>query len=60
MKPLKLTFRPVLIAALVLVAFAAAFDGLRRYNRVNAERNDNGRQVQVEPARAALATTASS
>ena len=50
MKPLKLTFRTVLVAALMLIVVAAAFDGLRRYNKMNAVQNETSHQVQVEPA----------
>ena len=54
MTPLKLTFRSVLIAAVIIIAFAVAFDGLRKYNKVNAERSETSRQTQVEPARASV------
>lgn len=50
MKPLKLTVRNVLVAALALIVVAAAFDGLRKYNKMNAVRDETSRQVQVEPA----------
>ena len=52
MKPLKLTIRTVLVAALMIIVVAAAFDGLRQYTKVNPERNKPTPQVQVEPARA--------
>lgn len=58
MKPLKLTFRNVLLAALMLVVVAAAFDGLRRYTKVNPERNETTHEVQVEPAAASASTDA--
>ncbi|MGA7410417.1 MAG: hypothetical protein WBW33_08015 [Bryobacteraceae bacterium] len=58
MKPLKLTVRNVLVAALMLVVVAAAFDGLRRYNKMNAERNETSHQVQVEPAVASASANA--
>jgi len=57
MKPLKLTFRTVVIAALMVIVCAVAFDGLRKYQKINAERNEN-HQVQVEPARASVSTAA--
>ncbi len=57
MKPLKLTIRTVLVAALMLIMVAAAFDGLRRYNKMNAERNETSHQMQVEPVNASAATT---
>jgi hypothetical protein len=49
MKPLKLTFRTVMIAALMLIAFAIAFDGLRKHTKVTTERSDSNRTTQVEP-----------
>ncbi len=52
MKPLKLTIRNVLVAALMLIVVAAAFDGLRRFNKMNAVRNETSHQEQVEPASA--------
>jgi hypothetical protein len=56
MKPLKLTIRTVLVAALMIIVVAAAFDGLRRYTKVNPERNQATHQVQVEPAVAPAST----
>jgi hypothetical protein len=49
MKPLKLTFRTVAIAALMIIVGAVAFDGLRKYNKMNAARNETSHQLQVEP-----------
>jgi len=50
MKPLKLTVRTVLLAALMIIVVAVAFDGLRRYNKMNPARDETSHQVQVEPA----------
>ena len=50
MKPLKLTVRTVLLAALMIIVVAVAFDGLRRYNKMSPARNETSHQVQVEPA----------
>ncbi len=58
MKPLKLTVRNVLVAALMLIVIAAAFDGLRKYNKMNALRDETSHQVQVEPAVASASTDA--
>ncbi len=57
MKPLKLTFRNVMIAALMLIAFAVAFDGLRKHNKVTAERSASNPTTQVEPATALASET---
>jgi hypothetical protein len=58
MKPLKLTIRTVFVAALMLIVVAATFDELRRYNKMNAERNETSRQVQVEPTVTSASTDA--
>jgi hypothetical protein len=58
MKPLKLTVRNVLVAAVMLIVVAAAFDGLRKYNKMNAVRDEISHQVQVEPAVASASTDA--
>ena len=58
MKPLKLTIRNVLVAALVLIVVAAAFDGLRRYNKTNEVRDETSHQLQVEPAVASASVNA--
>lgn len=52
MKPLKLNFRSVVIAALMIIALAVAFDGFRKYNKVNGERSETSHQTQIEPSRA--------
>ena len=58
MKPLKLTIRNVVVAAVMLIVVAAAFDGLRRYNKMNEERNETSHQMQVEPAVTSASTDA--
>jgi len=58
MKPLKLTVRNVLVAALMLIVVAAAFDGLRKYNKMNAVRDETSHQVQVERAVASASANA--
>jgi hypothetical protein len=57
MKPLKLTFRNVLIAALVIVVSAVAFDGFRKHHRLSTERSQTIRQTQVEPAGTSVSAT---